>query len=657
MAAQCQPDGGELVRDDGAGVGSTPATDLETTEAAAVVAWQARIGRPFVSMLSSTKALKACRNFRPRARAAVRAFVASLDERPAMTVAGQRPTLAMRRRRLSSVRKLKPTMRDRITPQVARAGIHGIMVAIGVAAAVTVWNGTAEQHQYAEATPSIAAAQDAAESTDGSVVALGNSAHPAANMAVSTGSPLQPLTRKVVAGDTIRSIAAEFSVSMSTILASNKLDNPDLIQPGQDILIPPVDGVVADVKQGETLGQVAERFGVSVEDVALANALPADANTAIPFERIVVPGQETADRAIGVARRDGSGGNANVGAVNASAAAKPEAVTYEVQEGDTIGQLATQFGVSSWTILSANDLDDADLIRPGMKLKVLAVNGVEHEIQAGESLSDIAAFYKVDLGPLIDFNAVMDPDSLRVGMRLTIPGAERPQPGFSLAGTGSGETLAVAAAPAAARTTGVAAAQRPAAQSALAQARPAAPVAQARPVAPAAAAKPQAPVAQAKPSTVAAAKPQAPAARSSTNNLQAAAVSAPASVVTGGAGGGSVVGAAMRHLGARYVFGGTSPGGFDCSGFVWYVHKVLGKPISRGMWGQLNGGPRIALSALQPGDTVFFANTYMPGLSHNGIYIGGGRFIHASDESSGVKISSLSDSYWGPRYIGASRLY
>jgi cell wall-associated NlpC family hydrolase len=101
----------------------------------------------------------------------------------------------------------------------------------------------------------------------------------------------------------------------------------------------------------------------------------------------------------------------------------------------------------------------------------------------------------------------------------------------------------------------------------------------------------------------------------------------------------------MRHLGARYVFGGTSPAGFDCSGFVWYL------------WGQLNGGPRVALSALQPGDTVFFANTYMPGLSHAGIYIGGGRFIHASDESSGVKISSLSDSYWGPRYIGASRLY
>jgi cell wall-associated NlpC family hydrolase len=334
----------------------------------------------------------------------------------------------------------------------------------------------------------------------------------------------------------------------------------------------------------------------------MANALPAEADKAIPFERVVVPGKETAERAVGVARHEGSDGNTTAGTVNPEAAAKPEVVTYEVQEGDTVGHLATQFGVNVWTILSANNLGDADLIRPGMKLKVLAVNGVEHEIQPGESLSDIAAFYKVDLGPLIDFNAVTDPDSLRVGTRLTIPGAERPQPGFSVAGAGTGEILALAPAPAPAPAN-VAVAQRPAAQAALAQAKPAAPVAAAKP--------------QARPAA-AAAKPQAPAARS-TNNLQAAAVSAPAAVVAGGAGGSAVVGAAMRHLGARYVFGGTSPGGFDCSGFVWYVHKALGKPVSRGLWGQLNGGPRIALSALQPGDTVFFANTYMPGLSHAGI--------------------------------------
>jgi len=572
---------------------------------------------------------------------------------------GQRPTLGARRRRLSRARRID-TVGARLHQRanLTRASFHTLMVAVGLAAAVTVWNGAADQHQPAGATPAaVAVVHDGDEivETAGDVIALADQAE---TTTTASGAPLQPLVRTIVAGDTLRSIAAEYSVSISTILASNTFANPDMISVGQEIVIPPVDGVVADVTSGETLGQLAERFGVAVDDVAQANALPSDPDRAVPYERIVVPGQETAERAIGAARREGSAdgaGNA-VGSVDLEDAVGPGTVTYEVQEGDTVGQLATQFGVSIWTILTANSLADPDLIRPGMRLKVLAVNGVEHEIQSGESLEEIAEFYRVDLGPLIDFNAIADPENLKVGSRLTIPGAERVQPGFSLAG-GPSAAPAVAAAPApaaAARPANVATAQRSAAQSTLAAAKPQAPVAQAKPQAPAAqarpATKPQAPAAQAKPATTASAKPQAPA----TNRLQAAAISAPTSI--SGGGGASVVSAAMRHLGARYVFGGTSPAGFDCSGFVWYVHKAMGRPVSRGLWGQLNGGPRVALSALQPGDTVFFANTYMPGLSHAGIYIGGGRFIHASDESSGVKISSLSDSYWGPRYIGASRL-
>ena len=130
----------------------------------------------------------------------------------------------------------------------------------------------------------------------------------------------------------------------------------------------------------------------------------------------------------------------------------------------------------------------------------------------------------------------------------------------------------------------------------------------------------------------------------------------PVTVSSVGSGGG-VLSTAMRNLGARYVWGGTSPAGFDCSGFVWYVHKEIGRPISRVLEVQLSGGPRISKDALQPGDTVFFANTYMPGLSHVGIYIGGGRFIHASDELTGVTISSLSDAYWRVRFLGATRLW
>src|SRR5437879_13361807 len=73
------------------------------------------------------------------------------------------------------------------------------------------------------------------------------------------------------------------------------------------------------------------------------------------------------------------------------------------------------------------------------------------------------------------------------------------------------------------------------------------------------------------------------------------------------------------------------------------------------MWQQYNGGAHIPISALQPGDTVFFANTYMPGLSHDGIYIGGAQFIHASHERTGVTVSTLYTRYWHAHYVGAPR--
>jgi cell wall-associated NlpC family hydrolase len=112
----------------------------------------------------------------------------------------------------------------------------------------------------------------------------------------------------------------------------------------------------------------------------------------------------------------------------------------------------------------------------------------------------------------------------------------------------------------------------------------------------------------------------------------------------------------MKLLGAPYVWGGSSPAGFDCSGYVWYAVRQAGKSISRGLLGQYNSGSHPGRDELAPGDLVFFQNTYTPGLSHNGIYLGNGQFVHAADEASGVTVSSLSTAYWSSHWFGATRL-
>jgi cell wall-associated NlpC family hydrolase len=114
----------------------------------------------------------------------------------------------------------------------------------------------------------------------------------------------------------------------------------------------------------------------------------------------------------------------------------------------------------------------------------------------------------------------------------------------------------------------------------------------------------------------------------------------------------SLTRSAMRFIGTPYVFGGTSPSGFDCSGYVQHVFAMLGISLPRTADAQYYAG-KPTIGGMQMGDLVFF-QTYEPGPSHVGIYLGGGKFISSSGH--GVMVSSLSDSYWAARYIGAKRV-
>jgi cell wall-associated NlpC family hydrolase len=113
---------------------------------------------------------------------------------------------------------------------------------------------------------------------------------------------------------------------------------------------------------------------------------------------------------------------------------------------------------------------------------------------------------------------------------------------------------------------------------------------------------------------------------------------------------GGVVGIAMRYLGVPYVWGGSTPRGFDCSGFVAYVFAQIGVSLPHSSYAMFGMGTPVSISELQAGDLVFFT-----GASHMGIYIGGGQFIHSPHTGDVVKISSLSG-YYSSNFAGGRRV-
>jgi cell wall-associated NlpC family hydrolase len=116
---------------------------------------------------------------------------------------------------------------------------------------------------------------------------------------------------------------------------------------------------------------------------------------------------------------------------------------------------------------------------------------------------------------------------------------------------------------------------------------------------------------------------------------------------------------AQNYLGTRYVWGGMTPDGFDCSGFVFYIYKQFGITLPRVSCDQAANGTPVARNDLMPGDLVFFfTDSSRPQtVSHSGMYIGGGKFIHSSSSKNGVIISSLDSSYYTAAYQGARRYW
>ena len=129
-----------------------------------------------------------------------------------------------------------------------------------------------------------------------------------------------------------------------------------------------------------------------------------------------------------------------------------------------------------------------------------------------------------------------------------------------------------------------------------------------------------------------------------------------AAVTTSNSLGQQVVAYAKQFLGVPYVYGGNGPNSFDCSGFTTYVYRHFGYTLNRTATGQLSNGVSVSKSQLQPGDLVFFKDGGSKPVSHVGIYIGNGQFIHASTSTYEVRINDLNSGYYAGVYVYARRI-
>ena len=128
------------------------------------------------------------------------------------------------------------------------------------------------------------------------------------------------------------------------------------------------------------------------------------------------------------------------------------------------------------------------------------------------------------------------------------------------------------------------------------------------------------------------------------------------SASTGSATGTQILAKATSYLGTPYVYGGASPSGFDCSGFVYYVYGTFGISVGRTPAAQYNAGSKVDKGSLQVGDIVLFSGTGGSGITHAGIYVGNGQFIHSPNSRSTVSYSDLTSGYWSEHFYCGIRV-
>lgn len=213
---------------------------------------------------------------------------------------------------------------------------------------------------------------------------------------------------EVKAGDTLSAIAAQHGVSLQTILEHNSISNPDLIRPGQEIVIPGGPGGSARVHvvaKGETLGSIALAHKATVAAIAKANDL-SNPNYIRIGQKLAIPA--------------GTGGSTATG-------------YHVVAKGETLASIAAKYGVTIDSLVKANGITNPSLIYEGTRISLSgdgfvaeavssgSSSSTSHTVQSGETLVGIAGKYGVSVSDLARANDLADINRIRAGQKLTIP--------------------------------------------------------------------------------------------------------------------------------------------------------------------------------------------------------------------------------------------
>lgn len=378
------------------------------------------------------------------------------------------------------------------------------------------------------------------------------------------------------------------------------------------------------VKSGDSLWTIAQKYNTTVSSLKSANNLSSD---------IIFPNQKI--------ETSKSSSQSTSSSKSSSSSSK----TYTVKSGDTLSGIASKHSISLSNLMKWNNLDTT-LIYPGNVLSV-SKNGSgssssssssgsssgsssssTYKVKSGDTLSHIAAAKGVSVSNLKKWNNLSS-DMIYVGQKLSIKGGSSSSGSKSSSGSSSssktyvvksGDTLSH--------------------------------------------------IASRHGTTVSKLK--------SWNNLssdlihigQKLSVNGKSSSNSGSGNSGAsdssktsntsynvntLINEAKKHQGVPYVWGGQSPSGFDCSGFIHYIYNKAGLNAGRtNTDGYYNRSYHV--NNPQVGDLVFFKNTYKSGISHMGVYLGNGDFIHAGS-SSGVTIANVNNSYWSKHFDSYKRFY